>query len=241
MIELKNVNYAISGKQIIKNINLKIEKGDKLAICGPNGAGKSTLVNLMLNIPNLSFKRRTHKITGTIENTLFDIDSYRNVKVCLQNSNISYNLYLKVKELLNLCFDGNLPLDLIKEFGLEKKLDSLVRTLSGGEYQKLNIILAIASEPEVIFLDEITTGLDYETKKKIIQYVKEYVCKKDVTLIFVTHYLEEINELADKICFLNKGTIIERGDLSEMYRKYDIADRDICKLYEEVIVDEQDT
>ncbi len=172
MIELKNVNYAINGKQIINNINLEIEKGDKLAICGPNGAGKSTLVNLMLNIPNLSFKRRTHKITGTIENTLFDIDSYRNVKVCLQNSNISYNLYLKVKELLNLCFDGNLPLDLIKEFGLEKKLDSLVRTLSGGEYQKLNIILAIASEPEVIFLDEITTGLDYETKKKIIQYVK---------------------------------------------------------------------
>ncbi len=57
----------------------------------------------------------------------------------------------------------------------------------------------------------------------------------------MTHYLEEINELADKICFLNKGTIIERGDLSEMYRKYDIADRDICKLYEEVIVDEQDT
>lgn len=240
MIELCDVNYIIKGKKIIDNVNLKINKGDKIAICGPNGAGKSTLINLILNIPNLSFERHTHKITGSINNTLFDIDTYQDIKVCLQNSHFSYNLYLKVKELLNLCFDGNIPMDLIREFDLENKLDNLVRTLSGGEYQKLNIILTIASKPKVIFLDEITTGLDYETQKKIIQYIKNYISNKEITLILVSHYLEEVKELADKICFLNKGKVVECGSMSQLFQKHSIENSDICKLYEEVIPDEKD-
>lgn len=238
MIELKNIRYTINNHIILDNINFNIHKGDNIAIIGPNGAGKTTLLNLILNIPILNYKTKTHKLEGKIHNTLFDVNHYDDVKICLQNSNFSYNLYLKVKELLNLCFHNKLPIELLKEFGLEKKLDCLVRTLSGGEYQKLNIILTIASNPKVIFLDEITTGLDYESKKKIIEYIKNYIRKNDVTVVFVSHYLEEISEIANKVCFINKGKIVESGDLADLYKKYQI-DQNICQLYEEVILSEK--
>lgn len=235
-LEIQNLNYTIEGKRILRNINLTINSGDRIAICGPNGAGKSTLMNLILNIPSTTFSKRTHEISGGIKNSLFDIKSYKDVKIHLQHSKISYNLYLKVKELLNLCFDGNIPYGLLDEFDLSDKMENLVRSLSGGEYQKLNIILAIASNPRVLFLDEITTGLDYETKKKIVAYIKNYLSTGQGTLVFVTHYLEEISELAEKICFINNGEIVDFGELDQLYNKYNIASRDINELYEEVVV-----
>ena len=153
----------------------------------------------------------------------------------LQNSNISYNLYLKVNELLKLCFGNSIPMELIEKMGLKDKMNNLVRTLSGGELQKLNIILVIASNPRVIFLDEMTTGLDYEARKEIKTYIRDYISKSDSTLIMITHYLEEVYELAEIICFINKGKIVEYGKIQELFAKYHIEDQDICKLYEGVI------
>lgn len=237
-IVLSNVEYAISEKKILNNINLCIEEGEKIAICGPNGAGKSTLINLMLNIPGMAFNSKTHKVLGSIENTLFDTKTYQDVKVHLQNSKISYNLYLRVGELLRLCFDDEVPMDLVEKFGLKDKLNNLVRTLSGGELQKLNIILVIGTNPKVIFLDEMTTGLDYEARKDILSYIREYTKEKSITLIFVTHYLEEVTALAEKICFIKQGKIVEEGKIAELFKQYNITNGDICKLYEEVIGNE---
>lgn len=239
-IELNHVRYAIRDRVILDDISLSIGEGERVAICGPNGAGKSTLINLMLNVPGAGFNARTHKLSGQIQNTLFDTRSYRDVKVHLQNSQISYNLYLKVGELLKLCFGDEIPTELIGQMGLKDKLNNLVRTLSGGELQKLNIILVIASKPKVIFLDEMTTGLDYEARRDILTYVRDYVSGSACTLVLVTHYLEEISGLADKVYFLEKGKVVEQGDLNGLYQKYAIADSDICRLYEEVIIHEQD-
>jgi ABC-2 type transport system ATP-binding protein len=111
-----------------------------------------------------------------------------------------------------------------------------VNTLSGGELQKLNIILVIASNPKVIFLDEMTTGLDYEAKKEIISYIKKYLEKSKITLIFITHYLEEILQLAESVYFLKQGKIVEYGKLDDLFSKYKLEDSNICSLYEEVIV-----
>lgn len=234
-IELSHIQYTIGEKKILDDVSLCIEEGDKIAICGPNGAGKSSLINLMLNITGMDFQMRTHRVSGKIDNTLFDAKTYQDVKVHLQNSKISYNLYLKVNELLKLCFDDKVPMDLVEKMGLKNKLDNLIRTLSGGEFQKLNIILVVASKPKVIFLDEMTTGLDYEAKKEILSYIQEYTQNKGITLVFVTHYLEEVLTLADKICFMDEGKIVEQGELDKLFIKYNVPDYDICKLYEEVI------
>lgn len=231
-IVLSSVEYVISEKRILNSIDLCIREGEKIAICGPNGAGKSTLLNLMLNIPGIAFNSKTHRISGSIENTLFDTKTYQDVKVHLQNSRISYNLYLKVGELLKLCFDDEVPMDLVEKFGLKDKLNNLLRTLSGGELQKLNIILVIGTKPKVIFLDEMTTGLDYESRKAILAYIREYTKEKGITLIFVTHYLEEVQDLAEKICFMKKGKIIEEGKIEDLFEQHKITNKDIYKLYE---------
>lgn len=238
-ISLNNVYYTINEKTILNNINICINEGERIAICGPNGAGKSTLINIILNIPGIGFNPKKYKISGNIENTLFSTRDYKQVKVHLQNSMISYNFYLKVNELLTLCFGKNLPMEWIEKLGLTNKLNNKVITLSGGELQKLNLMLVIASNPKVIFLDEMTTGLDYEAKKQIIAYLKEYLSQSRSTLIFVTHYLEEITELVSKIIFINEGTIVEQGDLNKMFHKYNITNNDICMLYEEVIMNER--
>lgn len=237
-IILDKVSYVIWEKEILKDISLNISEGERVAVCGPNGAGKSTLINLMLNISGIGFNSRKHKISGRIENTLFDVNNYTDVKVHLQNSKISYNLHLKVSELLKLCFGDEIPIDMLEEMGLKEKINDRVITLSGGEFQKLNIILTIASKPKVIFLDEMTTGLDYEAKKEIISYIQKYISRNNSTLIFVTHYLDEIPELADKILFIKKGEIVEQGKLDELFTKYRIEKTNMEKLYEEVIVHE---
>lgn len=237
-IEFSHVRYTIGGKTILDDVNLCIREGEHVAICGPNGAGKSTMINMMLNIRATNFRTKTHKFFGQIYNTLFDTKTYQDVKVHLQNSKISYNLYLKVKELLNLCFGKDVPIELLEQFDLLDKQDHLVRSLSGGELQKLNIILVIASHPKVVFLDEMTTGLDYEARKDILSYVKNYISNNKITLVFVTHYLEELAGLAERICFLKKGQIVEQGNLDHLYQLHHIDDKDICKLYEEVIMHE---
>lgn len=237
-IELNHVGYEIGKKMILEDVNLCISEGEHIAICGPNGAGKSTLINMMLNIRGVNFRPKTHKFSGEIKNTLFNTKTYQDVKVHLQNSKISYNLYLKVKELLHLCFGKDIPTELLEQFGLIDKQDNLVRSLSGGEFQKLNIILVIASNPKVVFLDEMTTGLDYEARRDILEYVRNYISNNEITLVFVTHYLEELVGLADRICFLKKGRIVEQGNLEQLYQLYHNDNMSINELYEEVIMHE---
>lgn len=235
-VELNNICYSINRNSILDNVNITIKAGDKLAICGPNGAGKSTLLNIILNLPIAGFRRRTHMVSGEIYNDLFSTHTYDNVKIHLQKSNFSYNFYLRVGELLDLCFEGKIPMDLVRGFHLEHKLNNLVMNLSGGEYQKLNIILTIGTNPKVLFIDEITTGLDYESKKKIIAAIKDYTSGEDKTLVFVTHYLDEVRELANKIVFMNQGRIVASGGLKQLLQEHHLGDMDVEGLYEEVII-----
>lgn len=237
-IELYDVSYSIKNKLILDRINLCIPKGARVAICGPNGAGKSTLFNVMLNIPGVDFKKKTHKLLGKINNTLFDIKNYSNVKVHLQNSKIGYSTLLEVGELLRLCFQDELPKEMLEKLGLKGKLKQRISSLSGGEFQKLNILLVVATNPKVIFLDEMTTGLDYEARKQILDYLRDYITRSRATLIFITHYLEEIYDLAEEIYFMDKGKIKEYGKLAELFVKYNITNQNVNRLYEEVMSDE---
>lgn len=234
-IKLREVSYEVKGKKILENIDFEIGEGDRIAVCGPNGAGKSTLMNLMLNIPRFAFSKKTDKVQGKIENTLFDIKNYQDVNVHLQHSRISYNLYLTVGELLNLCLGNHISEELLEKLKLKDKMHCLLRNLSGGEMQKLNIFLVISTNPKVIFLDEMTSGLDYESKKEIVSYIHQYIKKNDCTLVFVTHYLEEILQLADKICFLKDGRIVDQGRMADLFFKYSVEEGNIEALYEEVI------
>lgn len=211
-IQIKNLTMQIKDKKILKNINLNINEGDRLAILGPNGAGKTTLVNTILNL-------QKHK-QGKIINDFNDLPKYK-IGVHMQESEL--NSIMKVKEVLNLfLFDGKYQ-DLVEKYSLKDKLNQKIGTLSGGEKQKLQLILAFENDPEIIFIDEVTTGLDMQSRKSILEFIKNETETKGKTLIMVTHYFEEVEELCNKIAILKNGELIEYGEKSELFKKYDIS------------------
>lgn len=210
-IEIKNLSMRIKRKSILDDINLNIKESECVAILGQNGAGKTTLVNTILGL--------CHTKKGVVKNDFSELPSYK-IGVHMQES--SLNGLMTVKEVLNLfLFEGE-NTELIRKFDLESKLNQRVSTLSGGEKQKLQLIVMLQNNPEVIFIDEITTGLDASSREKIIQHIDDEIRKKKKTLIMVTHYFEEVEILADRVIFMRQGKIVEDGLIKELYKKYGI-------------------
>lgn len=235
-IEFSHIRYTIEGKSILDDVNLCIREGEHVALCGPDGAGKSTVIQLMLDFQRLDYWPKTHKISGKVTNTLFDRKTAEDVKVYLHNFKVLYDPYLKVSELLELRFGNAVPVELLKQFGLCDQGDQLVKKLPSEERKKLNIVLAIAPDSQFLFLDEITTDLDFDTRRNLVEFIKEYVQKEKITLVFATQYLEEAAYLADHICFLKEGRVVGQGSLEELYQQHGLKYRDIRSLYKEVIL-----
>ena len=208
-IKVQGVTLTVKDRSILKNINVTICEGDSVAILGPNGAGKTTLINVILDLQR--FKN------GSIKNDFKNLPAYK-IGVHMQESDL--NDYFKVKEILHLfLFEGDNS-ELIEKYHLTDKLNQKIVTLSGGEKQKLLLILAFQNKPVISFIDEVTTGLDIESRKSIIDFIKHEMHNK--TLVMVTHYLEEAEALCYKFLFMKNGEIIEYGKKEDLYRKYKI-------------------
>lgn len=222
-ISLKDVSLEIKGKSILKNINLDISEGESVAILGPNGAGKTTLINIILNLQGIS--------QGTVRN---DFESLPKHKVGFHSQEQSFNRLMKVKEILDLfLFEGEY-MSLVRKYGLEGNLNQKIGELSTGEHKKLALILLLENDPDIIFVDEITTGLDALTRGQVLDFMKNELKSTGKTVIMVTHYLEEVNEVSEKLIFLNNGEIVETGSLNELLDKYDLRERVIIETTEQI-------
>lgn len=210
--ELKNVSKHYGSVEALKQVDLKIHAGEVVALLGPNGAGKTTSVNMLLGLAKPS--------TG--EALLFGQNpqstaSRTRTGVMLQMSGLPDTL--KVKEHIHLYssyYPNPLSLKEVLELsGLVGLENRWYGKLSGGQKQRLHLALAMCGNPDLVFLDEPTTGLDVASRRALWEQVRNFI-REGRTVVLTTHYLEEADALADRIVVMNQGEIIAQGSPTEI-------------------------
>lgn len=208
IIEVKNLSKAYKKKMVLDKLSFRVNNGEIVALLGENGAGKSTLINLLNHL--ISKDSGDISIMGTQ-----DIPSIReNISVMLQ-SNLSLNK-ITVKEILNLSRSYyKHPLsynELINLAGLKEAENRYVSLLSGGQKRRLTFAATMAGNPQLIFLDEPTAGMDSQSRRNFWQRIAEYR-KQGKTFFVTSHYLEELDTIANRIMILKDTHLVYDGTL----------------------------
>ena len=209
-IEINNLSKIYdNGFNALKDINLNIKKGEIFAMLGPNGAGKTTLINIICGIVRPSYGKvmvenfdiindykETRSRIGLVPQEL-TLEQFETVF-----NNVSYSRGLYGKKPNPLIIEK-----ILKQLSLWDKKDLILRQLSGGMKRRVLIAKALSHEPEILFLDEPTAGVDVELRKEMWKVV-ETLRETGVTIILTTHYIEEAEAIADRIGVINQGEII---------------------------------
>ena len=210
IIEIKNLRKIYKDNKIaLDNVNLDIFKGEIIALLGPNGAGKTTLISNICGISTIT--------SGNIKVNSFDVvDNYREARKCigLVPQELSFEPFEKVINTVNFSRqlfgkkpNGNYIENLLKKLSLWDKKDQIIRSLSGGMKRRVLIAKALSHEPDILFLDEPTAGVDVELRKDMWNTIKS-LQKSGVTIILTTHYIEEAELMANRIAVINNGKIL---------------------------------
>jgi ABC-2 type transport system ATP-binding protein len=212
VIEIKQVTKQYQDKKAVDNLSLSIQEGSIVALLGPNGAGKSTTINMILGL--------TEPTSGQIR-LLGNSPKEKSVrnKIGAMLQEVSVIDGLKVQETIDLfrSYYSN-PLstnELLKISNLEAEQNKFASDLSGGQKRRLGFALALAGNPEVLFLDEPTVGMDITSRQIFWQTIRSFA-GSGKTIILTTHYLEEADNLADRVVVINQGKIIADGTLDEI-------------------------
>lgn len=212
MIKIENLSKSYGKREILKCINLQVNQGEIFAILGHNGAGKTTLIRCMMEMT---------KYSGDIEFAFSKKDLYKNVSLQMQSSIYEdgakvYELCILYKQLQ----DSDVDIDeLLEEFDLLSFKKSKINNLSGGEKQKLSILLTLINKPKIIIFDEITTGLDIIARRKVWSLIKKINHSNGITIILTSHFLDEVEELADRVLILENGREHNNGNIQEIVKQ----------------------
>lgn len=218
-ISALNKTYA-GGFQALKNINLDIKQGEIFALLGPNGAGKTTLISIICGIVNatngsimvkdhniISEYRQTRSLIGLVPQEIAT-DTFETV---WDTVSYSRGLFGKPK-------NPKFIEELLKNLFLWEKRNNKIMTLSGGMKRRVMIAKALSHEPEILFLDEPTAGVDVELRKTLWQLVHK-LRDSGVTIILTTHYIDEAEEMADRIGVINKGELIVVQEKNQLMKQ----------------------
>ncbi|MDB5860115.1 MAG: transporter ATP-binding protein [Ramlibacter sp.] len=211
--------YA-TGFQALKNVNLEIRHGEIFALLGPNGAGKTTLISIACGIVNASAGR----VTVAGHDTVADYRAARSL-IGLVPQELTTDAFETVwnatsfsRGLFGKKANPAHVEKVLKSLSLWDKKDSMIRTLSGGMKRRLLIAKALSHEPQLLFLDEPTAGVDVELRREMWKLVRS-LRDTGVTVVLTTHYIDEAEEMADRIGVISKGEIILVEDKAELMRK----------------------
>ena len=210
IIEVKNLKKIYKDNKVaLDNVNLDIFKGEIIALLGPNGAGKTTLISNICGISSIT--------SGNISVSGFDVvDDFREARKCIGivPQELSFEPFEKVintvkfsRELFGKKPDPEYIENLLKKLSLWDKKDQIIRSLSGGMKRRVLIAKALSHEPDILFLDEPTAGVDVELRKDMWKTIKN-LQKSGVTIILTTHYIEEAELMANRIAVINNGKIL---------------------------------
>lgn len=232
IIEVKNLSKSYKNLKAIDDLSFDVYEGEILGLLGPNGSGKSTTINSVLNL--LSFEKGTIKIFGKeMKPDAYDIK--RNIGVIFQEvavleeltvyENIDYfcGLYVSDKLLRKSYVE-----DAINLVGLKEFTKFYTKQLSGGLLRRLNIACGIAHKPKLIFLDEPTVAVDPQSRNNILDGIKK-LRDDGATIVYTTHYMEEVEMICDRIIILDKGKILAEGTTDEL--------KSLAKLEEKITLE----
>jgi len=214
VIAVADLHKTYGDVHAVDGVSFKVERGEVFGLLGPNGAGKTTTIEILeglnssdsgtVSVLGLDPARDTHKLKERIG-------------VQLQTAALYPNL--TVVELINVFrsfYEHSRPTsELIDEFGLEERKTGLTKELSGGQRQRLSVALAMVNDPELIFLDEPTTGLDPQARRSLWDRVAALKAQGK-TVVMTTHYMEEAEQLCDRVAIMDHGRILEQGTVSEV-------------------------
>ena len=209
-IEVRGLTKKYGSKVAVAGIDLTVERGEIFALLGPNGAGKTTTVEILegYRVAN----------SGQVRVLGFDpatkgasAQKWRNqIGIVLQSTNDAADLSVleTISHFANYYEKPRDVKQVIKEVGLEEKVNAKVRELSGGQRRRLDVALGIIGSPELLFLDEPTTGFDPEARRSFWELIRT-LKSEGTTILLTTHYLDEAQALADRVGVINEGVIIE--------------------------------
>ena len=228
IIEVKNLVKQYKELKAIDNLSFEVHEGELLGLLGPNGTGKSTTINCILSL--LEFSKGTIKIFGKdMKPDAYDIKSkigvvFQEVSVFDELTvyeNIDYfcGLYIKDKKTRKQYIE-----DAIRLVGLEDFKKFYPKKLSGGLLRRLNIACGIAHKPKLIFLDEPTVAVDPQSRNNILDGIKK-LRENGATIVYTTHYMEEVEILCDRVIILDKGKILATGTTDELKKKAKIEEK----------------
>jgi branched-chain amino acid transport system ATP-binding protein len=238
ILELKGIYKDFDGLQVLFDINLRIREGECHAIIGPNGAGKSTLFNLITGKYNPSkgriflrgeditrvtpFKRNRMKMARSfqITNIFRTMTVFENVRnAVLSKNKIRYNMYSRLSKMGEI---NRQTEKVLHEIGLFERKDNIAGELSYGQQRALEIGLAIATDPDIILLDEPTAGMSSEETREAVKLIQQVT--KGKTLIIVEHDMEVVFSIADRISVLYYGKVLASGLPSEIRNDQKVKD-----------------
>jgi len=231
IIEVRQLKKKYNGNIAVDGVSLAIAKGSCFGLLGPNGAGKTTTVEMMENI--------IAQDSGDILYKQAPRDKSFNQEIGIQFQHTELLAFLTVKETLKTFatfYHKHLPVqDIIALCMLENIQNSFNNKISGGQRQRLLLGLALLNDPDLLFLDEPSTGLDPQARKHIWKIIQD-MNKKGKTIILTTHYMEEAQNLCDTIAIMDKGCIIAQGDPRDLIDKY-CKDMDCPRNLESVFLE----
>jgi ABC transporter, ATP-binding protein len=210
ILQAKGLTKNYGNHTAVKDINLEFKKGSFNAILGPNGAGKSTTISMLIGL-----KRATNGQIIYAPNTRIGV--VFQASVLDEKLTVKENLAIRAQQYKGI--KGGRVEDLINQLGLTAFQKQLYGTLSGGQRRRVDIARALLSNPDILFLDEPTTGLDIQTRKSIWDLLYRLQRDEGMTIILTTHYLDEADE-ADQLYIIDHGKVIAQGSAAEIKSEY---------------------
>ncbi|MFS0820094.1 ABC transporter ATP-binding protein [Bacillus sp. 1P02SD] len=235
VIELTDISKSYGDVKAVDGITLQVKKGEVLGIIGANGAGKSTTLEIMMGIRKPD--------SGTVKVLGMNVEEASNEikqKIGIQLQQTALYDRIKVKEALNLFssyYNKKRDLqEIIETLGLKPYLNKYVKNLSGGWQQRTSLALALVNDPEIIFLDEPTTGLDPQARRDLWSCINRYR-DEGKTILLSTHYMDEAQRHCDRIAMIKKGKLVAcdqpqnlidfylqgAGTMEDVYLKYAVS------------------
>ena len=215
IITIDNVCKNYKSKKALDNVSLSIKQGELFGLLGVNGAGKTTLIKILCGL--------TRKTSGTITINNFNLDKEIDkikeiIDISPQETSVANNLTVKenLEFFANIYNNNDVKTinEIIDIFNLNEVLNQRAKTLSGGYKRRLSIAIALISKPKILFLDEPTLGLDVFARRELWNIIKKL--QKNITIILTSHYLEEIENLCDRVAILSNGQLLKTGTIEEI-------------------------
>lgn len=215
IITIDSVCKNYKSKKALDNVSLSIKQAELFGLLGVNGAGKTTLIKILCGL--------TRKTSGTITINNFSLDKEidkikKIIDISPQEISVANNLTVKenLEFFANIYNNNDVKTinEIIDIFNLNEVLNQRAKTLSGGYKRRLSIAIALISKPKILFLDEPTLGLDVFARRELWNIIKKL--QKNITIILTSHYLEEIENLCDRVAILSNGKLIKTGTIEEI-------------------------